>query len=219
MLPLRCAADDHRRAGALTARQRALHAPASDAPSPDAAVARVSKRKARALRSASSRGSLLTRDARARQLRDDGPDAALRREAAKARVRQQKEEQLKQAREAATAKILSGDTSRKRQAAKAQQVQEVRLPRRLLRCGRVERLTPDAASACAACRTAWRSGERTGIRSRALCVSSAGLRAAWSSSLLAKGRTGSPPTWPLRDAKYDCLSGKPRAVPAAAHTD
>ena len=82
---------------------------------------------------------LLTRDAFIRQLRDDGPDAALRREAAKARVRQQKEEQLMQAREAATAKILSGDTSRKRQAAKAQKVQEVRLPRLLLRRGRVER--------------------------------------------------------------------------------
>ena len=90
--------------------------------------------------SASSQASLLTRDARPRQLRDDRPDAALRREAAKARVRQQKEEQLMQAREAATAKILSGDTSRKRQAAKAQKVQEVRLPRLLLRRGRVERL-------------------------------------------------------------------------------
>ena len=108
-------------------------------PSPDAAAARVGKRKARPSLAASNHAALLTRDARALQLRDDGPDAALRREAAKARVRQQKEEQLMQAREAATAKILSGDTSRKRQAAKAQKVQEVRQPRPLLRHGGVER--------------------------------------------------------------------------------
>jgi hypothetical protein len=75
---------------------------------------------------------------RASQLQDDGPDAALRREAAKARARQLKETQLAQAREAATAKILSGDTSRKRQAAKAQKEHEVRLPRSLRGCGACE---------------------------------------------------------------------------------
>lgn len=67
------------------------------------------------------------------QLQDDGPDAALRREAAKARVRLLKEQQLKEAREAATAKILSGDTSRKRQAAKAHKEHEVRRLRSLRR--------------------------------------------------------------------------------------
>ncbi len=71
------------------------------------------------------------------QLQDDGPDAALRREAAKAKLRQLKEAQLAQAREAATAKILSGDTSRKRQAAKTQKEHEVR--RALLRSERLTR--------------------------------------------------------------------------------
>ena len=50
-----------------------------------------------------------------------------------------------QAREAATAKILSGDTSRKRQAAKAQKVQEVRRPRPLLRRGAREACDANAA--------------------------------------------------------------------------
>jgi hypothetical protein len=58
--------------------------------------------------------------------REYSPDAAVRKEQAKARVKAQKEEQLREAREAATARILSGDTSKKKAAAKVQKQQEVR---------------------------------------------------------------------------------------------
>jgi hypothetical protein len=117
------------RAGHLTARQRALVEPAEGVTAaalefpgglPEAAP-KPGKRKVRAR--ACARRPV---PADALHLQLDSTDAELRKQQAKQRIKAQKEDQLREAREAATAKILSGDTSRKRQAAKAAKEQEVR---------------------------------------------------------------------------------------------
>ena len=97
---------------------------------------------------------LLTRAAlmcgHARAQAEDTLVVAQRKEEAKLRVKAAKEQQLKEAREAATAKILSGDTSRKKQAAKAQKEQEARARASARAGGGMAGLTADAPAQRAA---------------------------------------------------------------------